>query len=242
VTHGQPDYGMYTLAQTIYRLADMGELASRLGSIVTFDRRGEVIWLDDFESDLTKWYNLTPGGGVEITASNERCRNGGFSAKVYFPAAVTTNQTLEHRQPYPVLSKIGFEASFTTSDKMDFIEFYLVLYDRTNLYRGLIRYNMQTRILQYYDHNDAPQILDASLYLHHDVRLFHTMKLVVDFVNKRYERLILDDKVYDMSAYAVYPFGSGVWGHLLCYFNIQNFNDEECTTYIDDVILTQNEI
>lgn len=241
MAHGQPDFGMYTLAKTIYRLADMGELAARLGSPDTFDRRGEVIWYDDFESGISKWYNLTPGGDIKITQSAEHSRNGGFAAKAFFPAADTANQTLECRLPYPVLSELGFEVSFTTNPSLDFIEFYFVRHDRLNYYRGLIRYNMQTRLLTYYDHENVPQTLNDNLYLHHDDMLFHTMKLVVDFENKRYERLIIDDLVYDLSSYGTYEFGTALWSHLHPYLNIRNFNDEECTLYIDDVIITQNE-
>jgi len=81
MAHGQPDYGMYTLANTIYRLTDMGELAARLGSINTYDRRGDVIFLDSFESGLTAWSPSSACTGSDLVQSAKHARSGGFSAK-----------------------------------------------------------------------------------------------------------------------------------------------------------------
>ncbi|GAI56753.1 unnamed protein product, partial [marine sediment metagenome] len=80
MAHGQPDFGMYQIAKTIYRLADMGELAVRLGSIVTHDRRGDVIWMDNFDSGIAKWYQFASDDDGLVEWSAERSRSGGFSA------------------------------------------------------------------------------------------------------------------------------------------------------------------
>ena len=239
--HGQPDYGMYQLARTIYRLTDMGELAARLGSIDTFDRRGDVIWLDDFEDGITKWYNGTPDGGYVVTSSSEHSRNGLKSAKATFPAGATVNQTLEHWQPYPVLSKIGFEVSFTIHADLDFIEIYNRAYDGTNYLQGIIRYNVQTLTLEYQDSAGVMQTLDTAVYLYPKDYLFHTAKLVMDFANGLYSRLILNETSYDLSAYALRQVGSGINKHLYTFLNMKNFNDAAVAIYIDDAILTQNE-
>ncbi|GAI06639.1 unnamed protein product, partial [marine sediment metagenome] len=42
--HGHADYGAGAPGKTIYSMLDVGELAARLGSPVTSDRAGNVMW------------------------------------------------------------------------------------------------------------------------------------------------------------------------------------------------------
>jgi len=63
VAHGTPDWGVTAGARTVYQMTDLGELAVRLGSIVTHDRRGDVIFLEDFEEGMGRWrFPRTPLG------------------------------------------------------------------------------------------------------------------------------------------------------------------------------------
>ena len=62
--HGYPDYGTQGPVSTVHSIQDLGELAVRLGSIVTFDRRGNVLWLDGFDSGIGAW---SKGGNVNYS-------------------------------------------------------------------------------------------------------------------------------------------------------------------------------
>jgi hypothetical protein len=44
----------------------LAELAARMGSIVKNDRRGQVVWMDGFESALLKWTESGGGGSANI--------------------------------------------------------------------------------------------------------------------------------------------------------------------------------
>ncbi|GAI49683.1 unnamed protein product, partial [marine sediment metagenome] len=63
MSRGQPDYGSSAVKEVAGTLADMGELAARLSSIVEYDRRGDVVYLDDFEEPVLKWSPLAAGAG-----------------------------------------------------------------------------------------------------------------------------------------------------------------------------------
>jgi len=69
MAHGTPDWGVTASKKTIYSLHDMGELAVRLGSIVSFDRRGDVIFSDSFQNGLGKVYASGVGAGFECWPS-----------------------------------------------------------------------------------------------------------------------------------------------------------------------------
>ncbi|MFH1593720.1 MAG: hypothetical protein ABID09_03365, partial [Candidatus Omnitrophota bacterium] len=62
MAHTNPDYTSKGKLNTITASTDNAELAVRLGSVVTFDRRGNVIFIDDFEGATLFW--TTGGAGV----------------------------------------------------------------------------------------------------------------------------------------------------------------------------------
>ncbi|GAG14536.1 unnamed protein product, partial [marine sediment metagenome] len=109
--HGVKPYGRTEAQNTVFGLQDMGELAARQGSIVTFDRRGNVIWYDDFESSLNKWLLYDLGVGAAVVESNEAARNGLVSCKVTTSAVLGQYSGIRHDHMIPVLSKLGFEIS-----------------------------------------------------------------------------------------------------------------------------------
>ena len=55
MTHGVQDFGASSGQNSTYGLTDLGELAVRLGSPVSFDRRGDVVMMETFEDGLDAW-------------------------------------------------------------------------------------------------------------------------------------------------------------------------------------------
>jgi len=241
MAHGYPDYGIYTAKKTVYSLQDMAELAARLGSIVTFDRRGDVIWLDDFEDNINKWGQEPSGVGAAIALSTDAARNGGYSCKLTTGNVAGEYARIIHSGPYPILSKIGFEISFTLDTNTMRFRIGLSLYDGTYHSRASVQYNMPFARVEYVDENGVWQVLDTITPLRSGHTLFHTIKLVVDFVNYKYERLLLDSLSYDLTPYSLYRIGDTSSPVLLVdaihYTNV----DANISNYVDDAIITQNE-
>ena len=88
MAHGTPDWGVTAGAVTTYQVTDLGELAVRLGSPISHDRRGDVIWWDDFECTLNKWQTVANGAGSSVALSDARARNGRYSALLISGSAV----------------------------------------------------------------------------------------------------------------------------------------------------------
>lgn len=241
MVHGQPDYGMYSIASTIYKLADMGELAARLGSIVTHDRRGDVIWLDNFESNINKWLQTTVGVGASIALSAEAARNGGLSAKLITGNAINNYAQIAKAVPYPVLSNMGFEISFVVHDDMSLYRMWQRIYTGVLALTGSIQYSHALKTLYYLDSGNVYQVIAVGIDLEDDIHLFHTMKLVVDYVNGKYKRLILNEHTYDLSAYDIYSVASGFNRYMLIWFEGLTAVAANTPFYVDDAIITQNE-
>lgn len=241
MAHGQPDFGMYTQKKTTYGLADMGELVARLGSIVTHDRRGDVIFLDDFESDIVKWGATLGGVGAAAVMSPEAARSRAFSAKLVTGDADGDATYIETWNPYPVLGKFGLEVSISIGGLIENVQITFQVYDGTNYHLGDVYFAPQTNRLTILDGATGLPVLIDTVDLYETFVLFHTFKVVCDFQANQYVRLILNDIEYDISGYALFTFGSGIAAHLRAVVLAENFAAGNHHIYVEDVIITQNE-
>lgn len=241
MAHGHPDYGGASPLSTVYTLQDLAEHAVRLGSPVSFDRRGNVMWFDDFESGIQKWHGGGLGEGWAVAASAAAARNGAFSVKLTTGAVIDYAVELSHRWYFPALSKVGFEASFAIVDTSHTIEFTQYFFDGSHRHYGGLRYLPDDDKLQYYDENGDWQDLATGLDLVEYAEVFHTIKLVMDLSTHKYVRALLNDVEYDLSAlnYQLSVADEApVWYQQVLVATGANDNR---SIYVDDVILTQNE-
>lgn len=238
MAHGQPDFGMYQAKATIGSMADNAELAARLGSIVTFDRRGDVVWFDDFEDNIAKW---TAVGNAALSA--DTARNGGLSGKLVTGVLVNDQVSIERHLSYPVLSGVGFEMSLCHYEAgVARYEWRLVLYNPDLSTRRMEwRYYPATTDLQILDQAAGWQSLGLNIRLGRTFGLFHTFKMVADYLTNRYVRLIWDETTYDLSAYEMPLGGHAGDPYMSARFIIVTAVAFARTCYVDDAIFTQNE-
>ncbi|GAH51534.1 unnamed protein product, partial [marine sediment metagenome] len=203
MAHGQPDFGLYAPKSTVYGQADIAELAARLGSIVTFDRRGDVIFLEDFESGVEKWGVQPLEGGAAVREWDSRYSQfGAFSCRVARTAVLGEGVEIYRYRPYSVLSQIGLEASFSVIAGVNFVSIGFVLYTGTQEIDTYIRWNNATNMLQYYSGAWAfTDIPGASFDLWPSERIFHVLKVVSNPVTGFNTRVILNNREFDLSAY-----------------------------------------
>jgi len=239
--HGVKPWGGIRKEVVYATMTDLAELAVRLGSIVSFDRRGDVIWWDGFEDTLNKWTASGYGTGNAQEVSTDYARNGQYSAKLTAGAQVGGWARIDHYMPYPVLGKMGFEFSFVQHAETDYMDVFFTLYDGTLYYPARIRLAYVDKKLQYYNSSFGWTDIATGWELYRFAGLFHTLKLVVDFANKEYSRLIVDSTTYDLSGISVPQASSSDSPHLEIGIKTVNASNFSGITYIDDVIVTQNE-
>lgn len=239
---GAPDWGLTAAKTTLAPVTDLGELAARLGSIVTFDRRGDVVWIDDFEDGALKWALTTVGAGSVLEANADRARSGGncVHAKPDNNSGDYCNMAMF--APYSSLSKYGFEISFTLNDGPIGYIVRLHIYDGTNRQESAIKLDRANKEILYLDStNDWIKIADITN-PNPNTRLFSTVKLVTDFENEKYVRAIFNSVEYDLSTHSTYKVADVTGYHMQIEFKVlekAGVGDDD--VYIDDAIITQNE-
>jgi len=237
---GQPDFGQYAPTETIVGLSDMGELAARLGSIVTFDRRGNIVRLYNFEGGIAQWELGGVGPGRTLEWVQEYHRSGNFCAKLTTRDAPGWIATMETSVSYPILSKIGIEYSVMIEPTLKYINLLIDLYNGSYVIEANAKWTQSTALWQL-THTGGGVSLSPTMKLSPAASVFNTIKLVADFNNNQYCRLLANNVSYDLSAYYLVKGASTVAPRIDIAIQIETNTTEATHAYVDDFIQTQNE-
>jgi len=241
MTHGYPDYGVGAPKKTIFPVLDVGELSARLGSPVTFDRRGDVMWFDNFEDTLMRWNSNQAMNGTRLFQTAEAARSGSFSCKMITPNAADTDTYLYRNLPLPVQSKIGLEFSYAMYLQIDYLYAKLRFFERGTRYDYQLRYDRYNRTMAYLNKDGGYTNLDGLVSHSMLYHAWNTIKLVVDYENKKYVRALLNDWSWDLSGIPGEKDTNSYTPALFIEARITNRATGDHYIYLDDVILTQNE-
>lgn len=217
------------------------ELAASLGSINRFDRRGDVVWMDDFESVPNKWEDLAGIGVGTSVLSTTRARSGSCSLKITtgFDGGATGKN---HQESYPKLSKFGFEASFNLGHSTLVVLLEVRVYTGTNRIRAYIVYDCPNANWRYLDSEGHEQTLLDDIAISYGDYLFTTCKFVLDLDTNKYVRAVLPNQEIDMSTIAAQCSSDTLTApHIEIRLVAMSSGTASQVVYFDDVIITQNE-
>lgn len=241
MAHGKPDWNRTAGGLTTYQMDDLGELAARQGSIVTYDRRGDVIYLDDFEGSLLRW-EFTPGGtGSAAALSTVAARSGIQSLLLTAGSDGNRNSEVQHLMPLPRVSTIGLEFSFFLPAAIESLEYQMFFSDSINAIIARVRVSDDDDELLFLNSGAGFTVFKTALPLNNGLGLFHTGKLIVDWQAREYIAFIFDDISYDLSGNALQTSGLPVGYRSFFRIVLTGGAGDNDTCHIDDVIITQNE-
>jgi len=242
MVHTLPPWTSKWRMATIFGQIDQGELAARLGSIDTFDRRGDVINIDDFEASTLKWGEVKDGDNSAVALNTLYARSGNNSVK-----CTTGNKTGDYAGirkllPYSVLSKFGFELSFTPTTLIDYYDMQIRVYTGAKLLYGDLHLDVVDDRIQIYKNPAGWKTVKDSFAPHVVGGLFHTVKLVADFEAEKWTRIIFNEETIDVSGYDLAStVATDVDAHIYAQFRHYTATDSTRSCYYDDAIITQNE-
>jgi hypothetical protein len=238
--HGLPDWWGAAPKSTTYGLQDMAELAARLGSPVTFDRRGDVVFLTSFENGLAGWSVSGTGTGAYAIPCTTPVRTKGTAIKIATGNLASDEGAIVREVPFPTLGKIGLEASFVVYPGIRYAGIEMLFYTGTHLTQFVCLYKHTTGEL--YIYTDAGWIrIGTPGIVFENYTHFNTMKLVGDILLGRYERLLWNQHTYILTSYGPNVTSEPSIRRLAV--GIYDIAHVDGSPYIKvcDVILTQNE-
>lgn len=203
-----PDYSKYLPNSNRFSLDDMGELAVRLGSIDAFDRRGEVVWYDDFRHGLAEETIGVSGLGAGYNLNANNSFRSPFNLQLI---AGSTSPFLTYTQKQIdayIIDRLGFEFSFTALTDFDYFRFYIIQDTGLGQSKFAIRYSMTNSAVEFTNNLvDYTKIADYTPTAGANAKN-NVAKVVCDFVNDRMVRIIIGNREYNIST--LYPSTSTV--------------------------------
>ena len=222
--------------------ADIKELAARLGSPVPYDRKGEVILLEPFESAINSHWAKTVTGTGAITVSVDTARNGDSSCKLVTGGLITDHTSIARGIPITTKGKFGLEASFSFPAAGSYtVGLFLYYYNGTTARIFQVLYDSTAGSISLSTTGGA-FLLALSGFSPILGNTFHTFKVVGDLNANLYSRLLVDGSEVDLSSVSLYNLGTPFFGpHLRLGVNVDNQAGASVTVYVDNIIVTQNE-
>lgn len=216
------------------------ELAVRLGSIDTYDKRGNVLLMDAFDSPTLKWVVGTNGTGSAVAISTNAAVQGDSSCQLTSGSnGLRSASIIKYIHPQ-ISGKLGAEFSFTIFTNTETITLNFNHSDGTTDYIHVITYDKVNSKLKYTGSGGTFDIATGYV-LEDGFTTFHTMKLVIDSSTKKPVRLLVNEQSFDLTGYAPSTQGAGSDAWLSMSITHISAVGVVNSIYIDNVIITQNE-
>jgi len=214
------------------------ELAARLGSPVTFDRRGQVIATDDFRNGYGGWETASVGTGGAVALNPIYTWIGGYSIKLTAGSDSTHSASVYRYLNRVAIEQYGIAISFSHPGPVDEILIRLYLYDATNRHDAELTYDIAGDKLRYLNSSGVDTDLATGIVTYDNARRFDSMKLVVDFSTDKYIRALFNGVEYDMSALACQTSASALNPCLLVQVTWTGQSGQNGIAYLDYIVVT----
>lgn len=238
---GYPDYGVFKAKTVTAALDDMAELAVRLGSIVTYDRRGEVVDSDNFEGPVERWGSSVGSINDWAILDNTTCKAGSLAMLLHSANGAIEYVDIHKSLNVFVSKRIGLEISFGKPHTNANFILCLIYYDGAQSHMAYVWVDINAQEIHLTD-GVAGDVVVANTGLFLDQTwLFYTIKVVVDFGTDKYVRLLFANKEYDISNRLLTIAGSVTAPTLWVMMRNDNRLALGSDLYLDNYILTQDE-
>ena len=241
MAHGYPDYGVAASVASIYRALDPGELAVRLDSVVTYDRRGNVLFADGFEGGLGHWLTYAADTGDAASLGVGLGRIGSYAALCTLGGGALNSVQLTRYLAYAQSSRFGLEVSFAVLNQVKHVWVQLNWNHSAHSYAVTVAFYPTTGVLRLEGVSSGYVVLDTGIVLAFDEHAWATCKLVFDPVLGKVIRVLFNARAYSTAQYAAIDLGAAPRDQVGVNLYASSNVGQTSSVYFDDVILTQNE-
>lgn len=242
MSRGLPDFGPAAVKLALGGMSDIGELAARLGALSRYDRLGDVVFFDDFCSDLGAWEIETSGAGSGVMVTAARKVSGGFSCKMTAGSTLLRYAGIRGRFPVPYSVMYGLEVMATPHADIDYSDLMVDVYTGSYHMTFGIRFGYAAAENYYYNAAGGWTIIPGGLSVLLDDHLFVMVKFTFNISTQKYGRLLIPPRTFDLSACSGFIEGSAEFPRMECWGRTYSLPATNAVTYIDNIIVTCNDI
>lgn len=215
-----------------------GELAGRLGSPVTFDWRGQVLWLTSFGDGVGTVKTMSDGTGAGVSIDPEYSLTEGFSLKLLAGSDDDRYAMAYGYTGLPLASRIGISIAIAGLAERTSIA--LRARSGATRWMGTIHYTWATGKIEYQLPTGLYETLSFKP-MYGSASVFNRLKLSIDVGTQKYIRFMINHTQYNLSAEDLYSDAGGFDGTME--FEIETLGRAAVNDYqlLDHIILTVNE-
>ena len=216
------------------------EQALRTQFPYVYNRSGNVIYWDDFESPTVKPHTQVTGAGT-CNRTCDKSLFGDFSMKFVTGNVAANICSAKYHLNNFRSGKLGMLAHLMTPDVQVTYALTLYYYDGTTAHIGRILVDVSDGKVYYGYPAPTTHIDTISWYTSGTVDLFVPIKLVADISKGVFDNLYIARNKIDMSSYSLYTAASGIKQSMIAEIEIATKANASYTAYMDNVIITDNE-
>lgn len=217
------------------------ELAARLGSLKTYDRRGSVLDMQNFDSGLGSFELVKGGSGAYPVIAADRILSGGYSAYLYAPTGVTNASELRWYRGMAWAESFGVEIAFNLDALHGMLFFWCCLYDGAKSHPGVLRWNLDTGVLECLGGAGTYEEVATGLAVGVGKGKWNFLKLVIDTANDEYMRCLLGGTEIDMTSFEILDSADASPPYLYASVALYASASDAAEMWIDNLILTDRE-
>jgi len=216
------------------------DLVGRLGSPVTWDWRGNVLYMHDFSTGYGPTFTATTGTGAAVAITPERGGYGGYALKM--TAGSDSTRLARVQMPIGInpSDRVGFAARFSIYSNTGYVRLMAEHWTGATSPVGYAQIDVANKVLKVLDGDSVWQTL-GSVPTSLGSFCYCWFKLVIDPDGGNYERVLYNDKEYDASAHTLASSAIASEGVLAC--SVSNYGREGVNDiiYLDQIVVTVNE-
>lgn len=197
---GSPDWGEYAPIEDLYKTLDYGEIAARTGSLVGFDRKGNVVFVDDCSSGVSRW-NKIEWPGERVVGKYGYNIYGGYSIYIEDNGLDGNRPGIYTSLPIFKKSKAGLEVIGSFAYGPTLVEMMLQFDDGSQLYTFRVRFNNNDGSISLYDKTLGWVTIGYFVKMPSGAMWTWYAKMIVDPVSGKYDRFKFNGLEFDISKY-----------------------------------------
>jgi len=237
---GRKDYSQNVeyISEPITKSAfNIDELSARISPYFSVDRKGTLLWHDDFESLATKWVFIPSTIGTAVISGN-RAWTGDNSLKITTDAVIGDSLTFVKVLSAPFIHQNGLETCFFVSTGKPSIEFYLDGYNGGYYYEAGFRYDYNTATIYYENESAGWMALPKKDPVEPTREHWVPVKIVADWDKLEYVRVLFGGTQYDLGGIKLYSVASSTQQHIRPQIKTIAETNDVATVFFGHVIVT----
>ena len=200
-----PDYTREMVLRYTGGFIGLEELAVRLGFPGPWTLGGNVVVMDQFDTEETDWVITPTGTGASGARSTRQKFTGDWSLKMVVPDVSGAEVTCQRWLHFPGLGKYGLFTRIGWDEDCQKITLNAYFGDGSSTFQAYIDYNLTTKLLRLLHPTGPYANIATGLGLGESTHTFYPILLTVDLDTNKYDKLYFADVEYDISAYTLYP-------------------------------------